>query len=95
VLQAYKGRIDFYVPKPKQGDFVVVAKADPQAFFEMVARAHDEFLVVQSVADPKNMNVVAIYKFKTGNIPALLACAKTRHQYRCDGRYAASLSTTL
>ncbi len=76
VLHAYKGRINFCVPKPKQGDFVVVAKADSQAFFEMVARARDEFVVVRSVADPNNMNVVAIYKFKTSNIPALLACAR-------------------
>ena len=44
----------------------------------MVARAHMQFVVVQSVADPKNVNYVAIYKFKAAAIPALLACAKDR-----------------
>ena len=80
VLQPYKGRIDFYVPKSNQGDFVVVAKADPKAFFEMVARARTEFVVVQSVADPKNVNIVAIYNFKTSAIPALLTCANAHIQ---------------
>ena len=80
VLQAYNGSFDFYVPKPSQGDFVVVAKGDAKAFFEMVARARMEFVVVQSVADRKNVDIVAIYKFKTAAIPALLACAKDRIQ---------------
>ena len=78
VLQAYNGAFDFYVPKPGQGDFVVVAKGDAKAFFEMVARARMEFVVVQSVADRKNVDIVAIYKFKTAAIPALLSCAKER-----------------
>jgi hypothetical protein len=30
--------------------------------------------------DPKNVNIVAIYTFQAGNIPALLACAKARIQ---------------
>jgi hypothetical protein len=80
VLQPYKGRIEFYMPKPDQGDFTVIAKADPQALFEMVARARNEFVVVQSVTDPKNINIVAIYQFTVANIPALLACAKARIQ---------------
>lgn len=80
VLQAYNGPFEFYVPKPSQGDFVVVAKGDAKAFFEMVARARTEFVVVQSVADQKNVNIVAIYKFKTAAIPALLSCAKERVQ---------------
>jgi hypothetical protein len=80
VLQPYKGRIEFYASQPDRSDFVVIAKADPQAFFEMVARARNEFVVVQSVTDPKNVNMVAIYDFKTSNIPALLACAKARIQ---------------
>ena len=75
VLQPYKGRIEFYASQPDRSDFVVIAKADPQAFFEMVARARNEFVVVQSVTDPKSVNMVAIYDFKTSNIPALLACA--------------------
>jgi hypothetical protein len=80
VLQPYKGRVEFYVPKPDRSDFAVVAKADPQAFFEMVARARNEFVVVQSATDPKNVNIVAIYHFTASNIPALLACAKARLQ---------------
>ncbi len=80
VLQAYNGKFDYYVPKPSQGDFVVVAKGDAKLFFEMVARARTEFVVVQSIADPKNVDIVAIYDFKTGAIPALLLCAKDRIQ---------------
>ena len=80
VLQAYDGPFEFYVPKPSQGDFGVVAKGDAKAFFEMVARARMEFVVVQSVADRKNADIVAIYKFKTSAIPALLSCAKERIQ---------------
>lgn len=80
VLQAYDGPFEFYVPKPSQGDFVVVAKGDAKAFFEMVAQAKMEFVVVQSVADRKNVDIVAIYKFKTSAIPALLSCAKERIQ---------------
>ena len=80
VLQAYDGAFDYYVPKPSQGDFVVVAKGDAKAFVEMVARARMEFVVVQSVADRKNVDIVAIYKFKTSAIPALLSCAKERIQ---------------
>ena len=30
----------------------------------MVAHANTQFVVAQSVADPKNVNYVAIYKFK-------------------------------
>ena len=80
VLQAYDGPFEFYVPKPSQGDFVVLAKGDAKAFFEMVARARTEFVVVQSVADKNNTDIVAIYKFKTAAIPALLSCAKARIQ---------------
>ena len=80
VLQGSDGPFEFYVPKPSQGDFVVVAKGDAKAFFEMVARARMEFVVVQSVADRKNVDIVAIYKFKTSAIPALLSCAKERIQ---------------
>jgi hypothetical protein len=78
VLQAYDGPFEYYVPKPNQGDFVVVAKGDAKAFFEMVTRAKMEFVVVQSVADRKNVDIVAIYKFNTAAIPALLSCAKER-----------------
>lgn len=80
VLQAYDGAFEYYVPKPSQGDFVVVPKGDAKAFFEMVARARMEFVVVQSVADRNNVDIVAIYKFKTSAIPALLRCAKERIQ---------------
>lgn len=80
VLRAYDGPFDYYIPTPSQGDFVVVAKGDAKAFFEMVARAKMEFVVVQSVADRKTVDIVAIYKFKTSAIPALLSCAKERIQ---------------
>jgi len=76
VLQAYDGEIEFFTPKPEQGDFVVLAKGDAKRFFDMVARAKDEFVVVQSVAQPANTDIVAIYNFTTAAIPALLSCAK-------------------
>ena len=77
-LQAYDGKFDYYIPKPEQDDFTVVARGDAKTFLEMVARANTQFVVVQSVADPKNVNYVAIYNFKAAAIPALLACAKDR-----------------
>jgi hypothetical protein len=80
VLQAYDGAFDYSIPKPEQGDFVVLAKGDAKAFFEMVARARKEFVVVQSAADRTSTDIVAIYKFSTAAIPALLACAKERIQ---------------
>ena len=58
----------------------MVAKGDAKAFFEMVARARMEFVVVQSVADKNNTDIAAIYKFKSSAIPALLSCAKARIQ---------------
>ncbi len=78
VLQAYNGEMEFYTPKPDRGDFVVVAKGDPKAFFEMVARAKGEFVVVQSVEQPATVDIVAIYNFNPAAIPALLSCAKAR-----------------
>jgi hypothetical protein len=33
---------------------------------------------MQSVADPKSVNYVAIYNFKAATLPALMACAKDR-----------------
>jgi hypothetical protein len=78
VLQAYDGQFDYYIPKPEQDDFVVVAKGDARAFLEMVARANTQFVVVQSVTNPKSVNYVAIYNFKAATISALLACAKDR-----------------
>ena len=80
VLQEYRGAIEFHVPKQDTGDFVLVAKGDAKAFLEMVARARTEFVVVQSAADKKKTDIVAIYKFTTASIPALLACAKARVQ---------------
>jgi hypothetical protein len=41
----------------------------------MIARARGEFVVVQSASEPKKLDVIAIYKFKPGSIPALLSCA--------------------
>lgn len=78
VLQAFDGKFSYYVPKPDRDDFTVVAEGGAQEFFEMVARANTQFVVVQSAADPKTVNYVAIYNFKAATIPALLACAKER-----------------
>jgi len=78
VLRAYPGQAGYYVPKPERGDFVLVAEGDGRAFLEMVARARNEFVVVQSIADPKSVDYVAIYQFNARVIPALLSCAKTR-----------------
>jgi len=78
VLQAYDGKFEYYIPKPDQDDFTVVANGDAKVFLDMVARANMQFVVVQSMADPKSVNYVAIYKFKAAAVPALLACAKER-----------------
>jgi hypothetical protein len=78
VLQAYAGKADYFIPNRERGNFVLVAKGDGKPFLEMVARAHTEFVVVQSAADPKRVDYVAVYKFNARAIPALLACAKSR-----------------
>ncbi len=78
VLQAYEKNAAFYVPRPDQTDFVLVAQYDAAGFLEMVARARNEFVVVQSLADPKQVNIVAIYKFNANAIPALLSCLQAR-----------------
>jgi hypothetical protein len=77
-LQMYGARVD-YVPNltTKMGDgFVLVTKGDAKSFFEMAARARGGFIVVQSVAEPKKLDVVAIYHFKASAISVLLECAK-------------------
>ncbi|MDO8878809.1 MAG: hypothetical protein Q8M24_22980 [Pseudolabrys sp.] len=78
VLQAYAGAFDYYVPNPKQEGFAVIAKGDAKAFLDMVARANNEIVVVQSAAAPKVANYVAIYHFKPAAIAPLLACAKEK-----------------
>jgi hypothetical protein len=79
----YDGMIE-YVPNIETGyggGFVVVAKGDTKTFLDMVVRARREFVVVQSQAQPKNVDVIAIYNFNAGTASALLACAK-RHVQR-------------
>ena len=69
-----------YVPNiksPYGTGFVVVAKGDAQSFLNMVARARGEFVVVQSVAQPRLVNVVAIYHFSKNTATTIMACAKT------------------
>jgi hypothetical protein len=78
ILQAYNGGFDYYIPNPDTDDFVVIAKGDATPFFEMVAHARKEFIVVQAAADKKKVNIVAVYNFTTAAIPALLSCAKAR-----------------
>jgi hypothetical protein len=77
-FQIYGGAVD-YAPNlsTEMGNgFAVIAKGDAKSFFEMVARARGEFVVVQSVSEPRNVDVIAIYKFNASAIPALLSCAQ-------------------
>ena len=81
-FQAYAGAVD-YVPNIKTvygGGFVLFAKGDAKAFLDMVAHARQEFVVVQSQVEPKNVDVIAIYKFNASAVSALLACAKMNVQ---------------
>lgn len=78
VIQAYGGAFDYTIQKTDQDGFTVIAKGDAKAFLEMVAHANTQHVVVQSAANPKNVNYVAIYNFKAATIPALLACANAR-----------------
>jgi len=77
-LQIYDGAVT-YIPNIKTvyGDgFVVVSKGDAKSFFDMVVRAHNEYIVIQSVSEPKNLDGVGISDFKASTMSALLACAK-------------------
>jgi hypothetical protein len=85
-LQQYAGGVQYTVPDPARGNFVLIAKGDAKddakhnagAFLGMVARARGEFVVVQSAAKPKDTDIVAIYKFTAASIPALLSCGKAQ-----------------
>jgi hypothetical protein len=77
-VQGFEGAVTFSTPRPDRGDFVLIAASDPRGFLQMVAAARGEFVVVQSVADPKAHNIVAIYHFDTKAIQPLLACAAER-----------------
>ena len=79
-LQGFDKNVDYYTPRPDRGDIVLLAKYDAAGFLEMVARARGEFVVVQSTANPKVQDIVAIYHFKTSAIPTLLACLNARVQ---------------
>ena len=77
-LQIYGGSID-YLPNlvTEFGDgFAVVSQDDAKTFLEVVARARGQFIVIQSEAELKKLDHVAIYDFKTKSIAALLSCAK-------------------
>lgn len=81
-FQVYDGAIE-YVPNLHTGyggGFVVVAKGDAKSFLDIVARARKEFVVVQSEAAPKNVDIIAIYNFNANAVSALLACAKKHTQ---------------
>ncbi len=78
-LLTYGGSID-YVPNLVTdfgNGFAVVSEGDPESFLGVVARARGEFAVVQSASEPKKLDVVAIYDFKTASVSALLSCAKS------------------
>jgi hypothetical protein len=77
-IQTFGGSIEF-VPNIATdfGDgFVVVSKDDMKSFFETVAQARREFVVIQSVSEPARLDRVAIYDFGANAISALLSCAK-------------------
>lgn len=78
-IQIYGGAVD-YVPltNTKYGEgFVLIAKDDAKSFFEVVVRAGPrEFIVVQSIAESKEIDAAAIYRFNANTVAALLACAK-------------------
>lgn len=81
-LEIYRGAVD-YAPNlnTKYGNgFVIVSKGDAKSFFEMVVRARGEFIVVQSIAEPKNVDLIAIYAFNASTTSALLSCAKQHIQ---------------
>jgi hypothetical protein len=78
----YSGAVD-YVPllDTIYGEgYVLVIKGDAKSFLETVARAREEFIVVQSISEPKDVDASAIYRFKASTISALLACAKKHIQ---------------
>jgi hypothetical protein len=77
-LQIYGGAVD-YVPNIDTmygTGFVIVTKGDAKSFFEMVARARREYIVVQSVSEPKDIDSWPVVDFKASTISALLSCAK-------------------
>jgi hypothetical protein len=59
---------------------------DAKSFFDMAARARGEFVVVQSISETKQSDVIAIYHFKASTISALLSCAKKHIQWWGQGR---------
>jgi hypothetical protein len=81
-LQIYAGAVDYVANlDTKYGNgFVLVSKGDAKSFFEMMARARGEFVVAQSIAEPKNVDVIAIYAFNASTTSALLSCAKKNIQ---------------
>jgi hypothetical protein len=57
--------------------FAVIVRRRAKAFFEWVARAQKQFIVVQSIEYTKSNDVVAVYHFDLSAISPLLSCAKT------------------
>jgi hypothetical protein len=78
-LQMYNGPVD-YVPNIDSvygGGFILVTKGDAKSFFEMIVNARREFIVVQSISEPKNLDGTAVSdNFKMSTVAALLSCAK-------------------
>jgi hypothetical protein len=89
VLQGFDKNVDYYTPRPDRGDFVLTAKYDAAGFLDMVARGRGEFVVVQSLANPKQQDIVAIYHFNPGAVGALIACANARLQTAAPAQPAA------
>jgi hypothetical protein len=78
LIKNFDGAVRFTMPRPERSDFVLIAETEPRDFLQMVAAARGEFVVVQSRADPKAQNIVAIYHFSAKAIAPLLACAAER-----------------
>ena len=77
-IKEFGGPVTFVVPRQDRSDFTLIAEQNPREFLQMVAAARGEFVVVQSRADAKINNVVAIYQFSAKAIAPLLACAAER-----------------
>ena len=75
-LRVYNGEFAFFIPKPDRDGFVVIANGDPRAFLQMVAAARDQYVVVQSTLNPKNVNFVAVYAFPASAIGPIMECAR-------------------
>jgi hypothetical protein len=93
-LKSFDGAVTFVAPRQDRADFTLIAEHNPREFLQMVAAARGEFVVVQSAADAKISNIVAIYHFSAKAIAPLLACAAERTSNAAAAQAAAPIPTT-